>query len=162
MDLKPGQISEVIADANGFFIYKLKGKDTLPLDQAHDEIKATMRSQRMQDAMQAVQQSVTLTFDENYFGPEMPARGPMMPTPGNHSAPRPPNRPRLDPSNGQFEANCPGHRDCWQSGIAVVAAVGGLSGHRSRPESARGFVFPVLRTHRSGPRGILPRAISCC
>jgi hypothetical protein len=81
MDLKAGQISEVIVDPNGFFIYKLNGKDTLPLSQAHDEIKATMRSQRLQDAMQSVQQSVTLTFDESYFGPEMPARGPMLPPP---------------------------------------------------------------------------------
>jgi hypothetical protein len=88
MDMKTGQISEVIADPNGFYIYRLKSKETLPLDQVHDEIKATLRSQRLQDAMQAVQQSVTLTFDENYFGPEMPTRGPMMPSP--RTAPPPP------------------------------------------------------------------------
>ena len=46
-----------------------------------EEIKATVRNQRMQDSMQAVRQSVTMTFDDGYFGPEMPARG-MMPMPG--------------------------------------------------------------------------------
>jgi hypothetical protein len=92
IDMKPGQISEVIADPNGFYIYKLKSKDTLPLDQVHEEIKATLRSQRLQDAMQAVQQSVTLAFDENYFGPEMPGRGPMMPSP-RMPQPPPPAKP---------------------------------------------------------------------
>ena len=82
MELKVGDISGVLADANGFFIYKVKAKDTLPLDQAREEIKATMRSQRMQDAMQAVQQSGTLTLDTDYFGPELPSRGPMLPPPG--------------------------------------------------------------------------------
>ncbi len=82
MELKVGDISEVLVDPNGFFIYKVKAKSTLPLDQARDEIKATMRSQRLQDAMQAVQQSATVTLDDPYFGPEMPARGPMMPPPG--------------------------------------------------------------------------------
>lgn len=89
MDLKVGDISGVLSDANGFYIYKLKARSVVPLDQARDEIKATLRSQRMQDAMTAVQQSATLTFDDNYFGPEMPGRGPMMP-PG--MAPPPPPR----------------------------------------------------------------------
>jgi hypothetical protein len=79
--LKPGDISPVLSDANGFFIYKLKAKTTMSVDEAREEIKATLRSQRMQDAMQAVSQSATLTLDGDYFGPEMPARG-MMPIPG--------------------------------------------------------------------------------
>ena len=79
MELKVGEISAVLADPNGFFIYRVKAKSIVPLEQARDEIKANLRSQRMQDAMQAVQQSATPTLDEAYFGPEMPARGPMMP-----------------------------------------------------------------------------------
>jgi hypothetical protein len=79
MDLKAGDISQVLVDANGFFVYKVKAKSTMSLDEARDEIKATLRSQHMQDSMQAVNQSATLTFDNDYFGPEPPARGPMMP-----------------------------------------------------------------------------------
>jgi hypothetical protein len=90
MDLKAGEISPVLVDANGFFIYKVKAKSVIPLDSARDEIKATLRSQRMQDSMAAAQQSATLSLDDAYFGPEMPARGPMMP-PG--MAPPPPPKP---------------------------------------------------------------------
>jgi hypothetical protein len=97
MDMKPGQISDVIADPNGFYIYRLKSKDTMPLDQVHDEIKAILRSQRLQDAMQAVQQSVTVAFDENYFGPEMPTRGPMMPPPRMTPPPPPPKPASAEP-----------------------------------------------------------------
>jgi len=89
MDLKAGEVSPVLVDPNGFFIYKVKAKTTMTLDEARDEIKATLRSQHMQDAMQAVNQSATLTFDSDYFGPEAPARGPMMP-PG--MTPPPPNK----------------------------------------------------------------------
>ncbi|MGA7382694.1 MAG: peptidylprolyl isomerase, partial [Terriglobales bacterium] len=88
MELKPGDISPVLSDANGFFIYKLKAKTTMSVDEAREEIKATLRSQRMQDAMQAVNQSATLTLDDDYFGPEMPARG-MMPNPGMTPHPSP-------------------------------------------------------------------------
>jgi hypothetical protein len=88
MELKPGGISPVLTDANGFFIYKLKAKSTMSVDEAREEIKATLRSQRMQDAMQAVNQSATLTLDDDYFGPEMPARG-MMPNPGMTPPPSP-------------------------------------------------------------------------
>lgn len=91
MDLKPGEISEVIVDPNGFFIYKVKGKSTMSVDEAHEEIKATLRNQRMQDSMQAVSQSVTMTYDDDYFGPETPARGPMM-TP-RATPPPPPAKP---------------------------------------------------------------------
>jgi len=87
MDLKPGDVSQVIVDPNGFYIYKVKTKSTLSLDEVRDEIKASLRSQRMQDAMQAVTQSATVTIDPDYFGPEMPPHGPMMPGMG---APPPP------------------------------------------------------------------------
>jgi len=90
-DLKPGTVSDVIADQNGYFIYKLKSKDTLPLDQVKEEIKGTLRSQRMQDEMQAVQKSATTTFDDAYFGPEAPARP--MPGPGMPPPPAKPAQP---------------------------------------------------------------------
>ncbi len=87
LDMKPGEISQVIADQNGYFIYKLKSKETMSSDQAKEEIKGTLRSQRIQDEMQAIQQSATPTLDEAYFGPEGPGRG-MMP-----GMPMPPPRP---------------------------------------------------------------------
>jgi len=83
LDLKPGEISQVITDQNGYFIYRLKSKDTMALDQAREEIKGTLRSQRIQEETQAIQQSATPALDEAYFGPEGPGRGmpPGMPMP---------------------------------------------------------------------------------
>jgi hypothetical protein len=48
-------------------IYRVKTKDTLSLDQAREEIKATLRSQRMQDEMRDIQDSATPALDESYF-----------------------------------------------------------------------------------------------
>jgi hypothetical protein len=82
MEMKPGEVSPVIADQNGFFIYKLKSKGTMTVDQAREEIKGTLRSQRLQEETAAAQQSATPALDDTYFGPEAPPRGmPGMPVP---------------------------------------------------------------------------------
>jgi hypothetical protein len=68
MDLKPGQVSSVLADLNGYDIYKIKTKETLPLDQAREEIKSTLRSQHIQNEMHSIEDSATTMLDESYFG----------------------------------------------------------------------------------------------
>jgi len=72
MDLKTGEISPVLSDQSGYFIYKAGAKDVEPLDQVKDEIRGTLRTQRVQEQTQALQKSATPTLDEAYFGPEMP------------------------------------------------------------------------------------------
>jgi bifunctional DNA-binding transcriptional regulator/antitoxin component of YhaV-PrlF toxin-antitoxin module len=68
MDLKVGEVSEVISDPNsGHYIYKLISKDTLPLDSVKTEIRNTLSSQRYRDSMQGFQGNVDL--NDNYFGP---------------------------------------------------------------------------------------------
>ena len=92
MDLKPGEVSPVIADQSGFFIYKVVSKETMSLDQAREEIKGTLRSQRLQEEMKSVQESATPTLDEAYFGPEAPPRPTLQPhAPGAPATP--PNAP---------------------------------------------------------------------
>jgi PPIC-type PPIASE domain len=102
MDLKPGEVSPVITDQSGYFIYKLISKDAMPLDQAREEIKGTLRSERLQEEMKAVQESSTPELDEAYFGPEAP-RGPMPPrgptTPGAPGTPPPPAKPGTPPGS---------------------------------------------------------------
>jgi len=66
MDLKPGDVSSVLADPNGYFIYKIKTKDMLTLDQAREEIKAILRSQHIQNEMHGIQDSA-VTLEESYF-----------------------------------------------------------------------------------------------
>jgi hypothetical protein len=75
MDLKPGDVSSVLADPNGYVIYGVKTKETLSLDQAREEIKATLRSQRMQEEMRGIQDSATPTLDESYFRRSQPPLG---------------------------------------------------------------------------------------
>jgi hypothetical protein len=92
MDLKTGEVSQVFSDQSGYFIYKVGAKDVEPLDKVKDEIRATLRSQRMQDQMRALQQSATPVLDDAYFGPEAPAHGMPLPPPTggpNQSAPGP-------------------------------------------------------------------------
>ncbi|HZR56810.1 MAG TPA: peptidyl-prolyl cis-trans isomerase [Terriglobales bacterium] len=67
-DMKTGEISPVITDMSGYYIYKVGEKDTLPLSQVHDEILGSLKSQRFQEAMQSVQQSATPTLNDDYFG----------------------------------------------------------------------------------------------
>jgi len=94
MDLKAGQISPVIADQSGYFIYKVKSTDTMPLDQAKEEIKGMLRAQRMQDEMRSLQTSATPELDEAYFGPETPPRAPQ---PGGPGASLPVAKPSTSP-----------------------------------------------------------------
>jgi hypothetical protein len=78
MDLKPGEVSEVISDPNdGHYIYKLISKDTLPLDKVKPEIITQISGQRYRDAMQGFQGNVTL--NDAYFGPTRPSAMPQPP-----------------------------------------------------------------------------------
>ncbi len=95
-DLKPGEVSQVISDTGGHYIYKVTSKEQIPQDQVKDEIKATLQNQRTRDAMDKYQNSFQVETNETYFGPPGPT-GPagMRPGPPSpHSAPR----PRLAPS----------------------------------------------------------------
>jgi hypothetical protein len=84
MDLKPGEVSEVISDPNsGHYIYKLVSKETLSLETVKPEIKNTISSQRYRDSMQGFQGNVDL--NDAYFGP---VRNPAMPPPPRGARPR--------------------------------------------------------------------------
>jgi hypothetical protein len=66
-NLKAGETSQLIDSPAGYLIYKVGEKDTLPLDRVREEIFTTLVSQRMQDAMQAIQQSATPQLNPKYF-----------------------------------------------------------------------------------------------
>jgi hypothetical protein len=67
MDLKAGEISSVIADPNGYFIYKVRVRDKVSLDQARDEIRQTLLAQRRQEEMDSILNAASSTLDESYF-----------------------------------------------------------------------------------------------
>jgi len=69
-DLKPGDVSVVLSDSGGHYVYKVVSKEQLPLDQVKEEIRGTLRTQRVRDAMDKVQNSFKTETNEAYFGPE--------------------------------------------------------------------------------------------
>jgi len=68
-DLKPGEVSVVYSDAGGYSVYKMVSKEPVPLDQVKEEIRGTLRTQRVREAMDKVQNSFTTETNEAYFGP---------------------------------------------------------------------------------------------
>ena len=88
-DLKPGEVSPVINDAGGHYIYKVKGKDQTSLDQAKDEIRRTLQAQRTRDMMDKMNSSFTVETNEAYFGPSGPGM-PQQRGPGGMGNPRMP------------------------------------------------------------------------
>jgi bifunctional DNA-binding transcriptional regulator/antitoxin component of YhaV-PrlF toxin-antitoxin module len=91
MDLKPGEVSEVISDPNGpHYIYKLISKETLALDAVKPEIRNLISSQRYRDSMQSFQTDIDL--NDAYFGA---SRNPAMPSPPKGA--KPSDQPAEDP-----------------------------------------------------------------
>jgi hypothetical protein len=89
-DLKTGQVSPLITDESGYFVYKAGEKTTPQVAEVKDEIKNKLRAQRLQDSMQAVQKMATPTLDDAYFAAP-PQANPMqgMQMPGQPAAPSP-------------------------------------------------------------------------
>lgn len=88
-DLKVGEVSQVISDNGGHYIYKVIGKEVLPLDQVTDEIHNKLQSERSKEAMDKVQNSFKSVLNDAYFGP-MPPGGVQGPPPRRIPNPRVP------------------------------------------------------------------------
>jgi hypothetical protein len=68
-DLRPGEISPVISDASGHYIYKMVSKEILPLDQVKDEISSTLQGQHMRELTQRIHGSANIELNDAYFAP---------------------------------------------------------------------------------------------
>jgi hypothetical protein len=95
-NLKVGETSPLISSAPGYLVYRVGEKDTLPLDHVREEIVAALQSQRMQDAMQAIQQSATPELNEKYFG-DAAANAPGGQAPDSGAAKPAPKAPEAGP-----------------------------------------------------------------
>ena len=90
-DLKPGEVSQVISDAGGHYIYRLNSTSQLPFEQAKNEIHSKLQSDRVRDQMEKLNTSFTADLNQEYFGaagtgslpphPGRPGGMPQMPTP---------------------------------------------------------------------------------
>jgi hypothetical protein len=89
-DLKPGEVSPVISDSGGHYIYKVVSKNEMTLDQAKTEIQGKLQTERMKEEMDKLNNSFKVETNEAYFGPGGPnptAPRPMRPRPGMPPAP---------------------------------------------------------------------------
>jgi hypothetical protein len=103
-DLKVGEVSQVISDNGGHYVYKVVSKEVLPLDQVSQEIHNTLKNQHMKDTMDKYTNSYHVETNEAYFGPPGP-QGPMGGRPGMQPPPRP--RPRMAPAPSQPQSAPP-------------------------------------------------------
>jgi len=99
-DLKSGEVSQVISDAGGHFIYKMNSNTEMPLDQVKNEIHTRLQGERLKEMMDKLNGSYKVERNEAYFGPAgapggMPPR-PMGARPG--SVPTPPTAPQQAPA----------------------------------------------------------------
>jgi hypothetical protein len=71
-ELKVGEVSAVINDNGGHYIYKVVSKDVLPLDQVNDEIHNKLKGERLKETMDKYTNSYQTVTNEAYFGPAPP------------------------------------------------------------------------------------------
>ena len=98
-DLKQGEVSQVISDSGGHYVYKVNSKSMVPLDQAKNEIHGKMQNDRMREKMEKLNNSFKVDTNEAYFGPggvgpmpppRMPRPRPSMPPAGQTPPAQPP------------------------------------------------------------------------
>ncbi len=66
-DLNPGEVSQLISDASGHYIYKMDAKNIIPLDEVKEEIMVTLRRERMKSRMEALQKPFAVDVNHAYF-----------------------------------------------------------------------------------------------
>jgi hypothetical protein len=77
MDLEPGQISAVLVEDNGYYMFKATKKVSMPFDDhVRKEIHAKFRDERVKkDKADIERLAVTsTTYNESYFGPPLPPK----------------------------------------------------------------------------------------
>lgn len=72
-DMKPGEVSPVIRDVTGYYIYKMDSKGMMPLKEARREIENILRQQRASQMIESVHQPFTTEVNRAYFGEETEA-----------------------------------------------------------------------------------------
>jgi PPIC-type PPIASE domain len=97
-ELKVGEVSQVITDNGGNYVYKVVSKEVLPLDdQVKTEIHNKLKSEKMKAMMDEYTNSYHADTNEAYFGPPTPT--------GPGGRPMPPRMPRGNmpppPTHGQ-------------------------------------------------------------
>lgn len=109
LDLKAGEVSQVISDSGGHYIYKVISKTAMPLDQAKNEIHGKLQNDRTREMMDKLNNSFKAETNDAYFGPGAagPTAPPHMPHPRPGMAPGPQSAPAQTPPPAQPPAAQP-------------------------------------------------------
>jgi PPIC-type PPIASE domain len=86
-DLKPGELSPVINDSQGFVFYRMQSKTNPPLAEVREDIKAMLRNARLQVVRSKMENAISADLNKDYFGEPQQA-------PSAGSGIRPSDRPR--------------------------------------------------------------------
>ena len=79
--LKPGEVTKLESELSGMNIYKLRSRDTIPLEQVKAEIVRDLHQKNMEIALKAVTGSIHPELNEQFFGPTSRTGGPILRTP---------------------------------------------------------------------------------
>jgi parvulin-like peptidyl-prolyl isomerase len=94
-DLQPGQVSEVMNEPGGLYIFKLESKKQLSLAEVTPEINRILEQERMRDAVEKLTKSVKSELNQDYFAApaapgELPVGHPRVNGPVRRPPPTPP------------------------------------------------------------------------
>jgi peptidyl-prolyl cis-trans isomerase C len=76
LELKPGEVSPLLSDSGGHYIYKLDAREQLTLEQVREEVRGTLSEQKTKEALDKIEKSFTAETNEAYFAaPSQEGRG---------------------------------------------------------------------------------------
>lgn len=76
--LKPGEVTKLESEMSGFNIYKLRSRDTIPVEYVKAEITRDLHQKNMEAALKAVTGSIHPELNEQFFGPTGRTGGPIL------------------------------------------------------------------------------------
>lgn len=85
--LKPGEVTKLETEMSGFNIYKLRSRDTIPLEYVKAEIVRDLHQKNIEVAIKAVTGNLHPEFNEQFFGPTGRPGGPVLRNPRSTAVP---------------------------------------------------------------------------
>jgi len=79
--LKPGEVTKLETEMSGFNIYKLRSRDTIPVEYVKAEIVRDLHQRNMDSAMKAVTGNVHPELNDQFFGATGKTGGPILRNP---------------------------------------------------------------------------------
>ncbi len=79
--LKPGEVTKLESEPSGLNVYKLRSRDTIPVESVKGEIVRDLHKKNMEEAIKSVTGAVHPELNDQFFGPTGGRGGPALRTP---------------------------------------------------------------------------------